>query len=101
MLETADRVYEARSLRLPTAALNRILREALHDHPPPRSGTRQLRIYFAAQVAVDPPVMLFHVNDTRLVHFSYKRYLENRIRAAFPFEGTPLVLSFRPRDGRL
>ncbi len=101
VLETADRVYEARSLRLPTAALNRILREALHDHPPPRSGTRQLRIYFAAQVAVDPPVMLFHVNDTRLVHFSYKRYLENRIRDAFPFEGTPLVLSFRPRDGRL
>ena len=87
-------------MRLSTSALNRILREALHDHPPPRRGTRQLRIYFAAQVAVDPPVFLFHVNDTRLVHFSYRRYLENRIRAVFAFEGTPLVLSFRPRDGR-
>lgn len=101
VLEVASRVYEARSMRLPTSMLNRILREAMHDHPPPRRGTRQLRIYFAAQVAVAPPVILFHVNDTRLVHFSYKRFLENRIRAAFPFEGTPVVLSFRPRDGKL
>ncbi len=101
VLEVANRVYEARSMRLPTSTLNRILREAMHDHPPPRRGTRQLRIFFCAQVAVDPPVILFHVNDTRLVHFSYKRFLENRIRAACPFEGTPIVLSFRPRDGKL
>lgn len=101
VLECAARVHEARGMRLSTSQLNRILREALHDHPPPRRGTRQLRIYFAAQVAVDPPVFLFHVNDTRLVHFSYRRYLENRIRAVFPFEGTPLVLSFRPRDGKV
>ena len=101
VLEVAGRVHEARGMRLATSMLNRILREALHDHPPPRRGTRQLRIFYATQVAVDPPVILFHVNDTRLVHFSYRRYLENRIRAAFPFEGTPLVLSFRPRDGRL
>lgn len=101
VLETANRVYEARSLRLPTSALNRMLREALHAHPPPRKGTRQLRIFYASQVDVDPPVFLFHVNDTRLVHFSYRRYLENRIRAAWSFEGTPLLLSFRPRDGQL
>lgn len=101
VLETAHRVYEARSLRLPTSALNRMLREALHAHPPPRKGTRQLRIFYASQVDVDPPVFLFHVNDTRLVHFSYRRYLENRIRAAWSFEGTPLLLSFRPRDGQL
>ncbi len=101
VLEAANRVYEARSLRLSTSALNRLLREALHAHPPPRKGTRQLRIFYASQVDVDPPVFLFHVNDTRLVHFSYRRYLENRIRAAWSFEGTPLVLSFRPRDGQL
>lgn len=101
VLECANRVHEARFTRLPTSTMNRILREALHDHPPPRRGTRQLRIYFASQVAVDPPVFLFHVNDTRLLHFSYKRYLENRIREAYSFEGTPLVLSFRPRDGSL
>ena len=101
VLEAANRVYEARSLRLPTSALNRLLREALHAHPPPRKGTRQLRIFYASQVDVDPPVFLFHVNDTRLVHFSYRRYLENRIRATWSFEGTPLVLSFRPRDGQL
>lgn len=101
VLEAAHRVYEARSLRLPTSALNRMLREALHAHPPPRKGTRQLRIFYASQVDVDPPVFLFHVNDTRLVHFSYRRYLENRIRASWSFEGTPLLLSFRPRDGQL
>lgn len=100
VLEVASRVHEARSMRLPTATVNRILREALHDHPPPRRGTRQLRIFYGSQVAVDPPVFLFHVNDTRLLHFSYRRYLENRIRLACPFEGTPLVLSFRPRDGK-
>jgi GTP-binding protein len=101
VLETAHRVWEARSFRIPTSEINRILRDALQKHPPPQKGTRQLKIFFASQVAVDPPVFLFHVNDTRLVHFSYKRFLENRIREAYPFEGTPLILSFRPRDGML
>ncbi|HLV33765.1 MAG TPA: GTP-binding protein, partial [Spirillospora sp.] len=101
VLETANRVWEARSFRIPTSEMNRILRDALQKHPPPQKGTRQLKILFASQVAVDPPVFLFHVNDTRLVHFTYKRYLENRIREAYPFEGTPIILSFRPRDGML
>lgn len=99
VLETANRVYEARSFRIPTADLNRLMRAAVQKHPPPQKGTKQLKLLFAAQVAVDPPVILFHVNDTRLVHFSYKRFLENQIRAEYPFEGTPIILSFRPRDG--
>ncbi|MBZ0299009.1 MAG: ribosome biogenesis GTPase Der [Anaerolineae bacterium] len=101
VLETAHRVWEARSFRIPTSEVNRILRDALQKHPPPPKGTRRLKIFFASQVAVDPPVFLFHVNDTRLVHFTYKRFLENQIREAYPFEGTPLILSFRPRDGML
>lgn len=101
VLETVNRVWEARSFRISTSEMNRILRDALQKHPPPQKGTRQLKILFASQVAVDPPVFLFHVNDTRLVHFTYKRFLENRIREAYPFEGTPIILSFRPRDGML
>jgi GTP-binding protein len=101
VLETANRVWEARMFRIPTSEVNRLLRDALQKHPPPQKGTRQLKIYFGSQVAVDPPVLLFHVNDTRLVHFTYKRFLENQVRAEYPFEGTPLVLSFRPRDGGL
>ncbi len=101
VLETANRVWEARSFRIPTSEMNRILRDAVQKHPPPAKGTRQLKIFFATQVAVDPPVFLFHVNDTRLLHFTYKRFLENQIREAYSFEGTPIVLSFRPRDGML
>jgi GTP-binding protein len=63
-------------------------------------GSRRLKIYFATQVAVDPPLILFHINDKRLLHFTYKRYLENQIRAAYPFEGTPIRLSFREGKGK-
>jgi GTPase len=101
VLETANRIWEARMFRIPTSEVNRILRAAVQKHPPPQKGTKQLKLYFGSQVAVDPPVILFHVNDTRLVHFTYKRYLENQIRAEYPFEGTPIIMSFRPRDGML
>jgi GTP-binding protein len=99
VLETAYRVWEGRFQRIPTGELNRIVRAAIQKHPAPTKGTRRLKIYYATQVAVNPPVFLFHVNDTRLVHFTYKRFLENQIRAEFPFEGTPIRLSFRPREG--
>jgi GTPase len=99
VLETAHRIWEARYFRIPTSELNRILRAAQQKHPAPSKGVKRLKIFFATQVAVDPPVFLFHVNDTRLVHFTYKRFLENQIRAEYPFEGTPIVLSFRPREG--
>jgi GTPase len=101
VLETAHRVWQARFQRISTADLNKLLRAALQKHPPPAKGTKRLKILFMTQVAVNPPVFLFHVNDTRLVHFTYKRFLENQIRAEYPFEGTPVRLSFRPRDGML
>jgi GTP-binding protein len=101
VLETANRVWEGRFHRIATADLNRVLRAAVQKHPAPTKGTKRLKLFYLSQVAVNPPVFLFHVNDTRLVHFTYKRYLENQLREAFPFEGTPLRLSFRPREGTL
>ena len=94
-LETAHRVWQQRFLRIQTSALNQIVRDAVQKHPPPAKGTKRLKIYYATQVGVAPPLFLFHVNDKKLVHFSYKRYLENQIRDAYPYEGVPIRLSFR------
>ncbi|MDX1991073.1 MAG: ribosome biogenesis GTPase Der [bacterium] len=99
VLEAANRVYEARSYRIPTSALNQLVRDAVQKHPPPMKGTKRLKLYYASQVATDPPLFLFHVNDKELVHFSYKRYLENQIRETYPFEGTPIRLSIRESKG--
>jgi GTP-binding protein len=101
VLETTNRVWETRYNRIPTSDINRIIRDAVQKHPPATKATRRLKIYYVSQVAVAPPLILFHVNDTKLVHFTYRRYLENQIREQYPFEGTPLRLSFRPRDGDL
>lgn len=99
VLEAAYRVWQQRSFRIQTADMNRLLRDAVQHHPPPMKGTKRLKIYFGSQVATDPPLFLFHVNDKKLVHFSYKRYLENQIRAQYPFEGTPIRISFRDSSG--
>ena len=98
VLEVANRVWEARFLRMPTAAVNRLMREAIEKHPPHGKGTKRLKFFYAAQVRTNPPVILFHVNDPSQVHFTYKRYLENQFRAAYLFEGTPIRLSFRARS---
>ncbi len=97
ILPTALRVHESRSMRISTSEVNRILREATEQHAPPTRGSRRLKIYYGAQVATNPPTFVFHVNDTELVHFTYRRFLENRIRDEFGFLGTPIRLSFRGR----
>ena len=99
VLEIASQVWENRFFRIQTSELNRLVRDAIQSHPPPVKGTKRLKIYFASQVAIEPPLFLFHVNDKKLVHFSYKRFLENRIREVYPFEGTPIRLSFRESKG--
>jgi GTPase len=99
VLPMALQVQEERLVRVPTSELNRIVRAAVQAHPPPSRGQRVLKISYASQVRTDPPTFLFHVNDPDLVHFSYKRYLENELRKAYSFVGTPLRLSFR-RKGR-
>ena len=98
VLPLALRVQEERLVRIPTGELNRIVREAIDKQAPPSKAGKRLKIYYASQVRTDPPTFLFHVNDTNLVHFSYERYLENQIRKAYSFLGTPLRLSFRPRS---
>ncbi len=98
VLPTALEVWEARFQRIRTSELNRIVQDAVAHHAPPSRRGRRLKIYYASQPEVDPPTVVFHVNDPSLVHFSYERYLENKIREAYPFVGTPLRLLFRPRS---
>jgi GTPase len=97
MMGLALQVQEERLTRLPTSEVNRIVREAIDKQSPPSHAGNRLKIFYGTQVRTDPPTFLFFVNDTRLVHFSYERYLENQIRAAHSFTGTPLRLSFRNR----
>lgn len=93
-------VREARFRRIPTGELNRLVQDALNRHAPPSKQGRRLKIYYASQPGVDPPTFVFHVNDPDLVHFSYERYLENRLREVYEFPGTPLRLVFRRRGSR-
>jgi GTP-binding protein len=95
VLPTALQVVEARRHRLSTSEVNQILREAYDSNMPPSRSGRNLRIYYGAQVGNDPPTIVIFVNDPELLHFSYERYLENRIRAHYPFVGAPLRLLFR------
>jgi GTP-binding protein len=97
VLPTALRVQEERLIRIPTGELNRIVREAMEKQSPPSKAGKRLNIYYATQPRTDPPTFVFHVNDAKLVHFSYERYLENQLRAAYGFLGTPLRFSFRER----
>ena len=100
VLETAHRVWQNRSARLPTSEVNQIIRDAVERHAPPTKGQRRLKILYGSQVRTDPPLFLLHVNNKDLMHFSYERYLENRIREAHPFEGTPIRISLRERRNK-
>ncbi|MBI2869737.1 MAG: ribosome biogenesis GTPase Der [Chloroflexi bacterium] len=97
ILPLVCRVYEERLKRPPTAVVNRVIQQAIAGHSLPRRGGRLLRIFYATQADVRPPTFIFFVNDAKLVHFSYRRYLENRLRRSFGFEGTPLRLVFRTK----
>ncbi|MDI3279864.1 MAG: ribosome biogenesis GTPase Der [Bacillota bacterium] len=97
LLETCLSVAAEHSRRIPTGVLNQFLEDALARHEPPARKGKQLKIFYGAQVAVKPPRFVFFVNAPHLVHFSYRRYLENRLREAFGFQGTPLILEFRLR----
>ena len=93
-------VQEARFWRISTGDLNRLVQGALARHAPPSKRGKRLKIYYVSQPGVDPPTFVFHVNNPDLVHFSYERYLENRLREAYEFSGTPLRLLFRRREHR-
>ncbi|MCX7682903.1 MAG: ribosome biogenesis GTPase Der [Anaerolineae bacterium] len=98
VIPTALTVHEARFRRIPTSELNDLVQSAVAHHAPPSKQGKRLKIYYVSQPEVAPPTFVFHVNDPELVHFSYERYLENRLREAYPFPGTPLRLIFRGRS---
>ncbi len=100
VLDHALRIYRERQRRVPTAELNDVVREALQRHAPPSGHGVSLKIYYVTQAEVSPPTFVFFVNDPTLNHFSYERYLENRLRETFGFEGTAIRLQFRPRSQR-
>lgn len=91
------RVDENHSKRVSSAVLNDVIMDAIAHNPTPTDNGKRLRIYYATQVAVKPPTFVIFVNDPELMHFSYERFLENQLRAAFDFEGTPLHLIERRR----
>ena len=90
-------VYKERQKRLPTNLVNNLVQEAVGAHNMPRRGSKRLKILYATQAGINPPTFVFFVNDTKLMHFSYRRYLENKIRQSFGFTGTPIHLVFKAR----
>ena len=97
ILEAALRIYDTRQVRIPTAQLNDVVRDAVQKHHPTFIQGRQARIYYVTQAETNPPTFVFFVNDPDLLHFTYQRYLENRLRDAFGFEGTTIRMQFRRR----
>lgn len=97
ILPMAKDLAEAHSLRISTGTLNGVVQDVTASVAPPSDKGRRLRIYYATQVAVKPPTFAFFVNDKQLMHFSYERYLENQLRLAFGFEGTPIRIVTRTK----
>ena len=97
ILEMVDRVAEARSRRVPTGELNRFVRQIAAEHPPSSPGRRAVKILYAAQISVEPPTFVFFTNVATEFHFSYQRYLVNRLREEFKLDGTPIRVHVRRR----
>jgi GTP-binding protein len=97
LLETIDRVAAARRKRIKTPELNRLVEKISVEHPPASPGRRHVRILYATQTGVAPPTFVFFTNVATSFHFSYTRYLENRLREEFGFEGTPIRMHVRAR----
>ena len=94
VLPQAWQVWQERQKHIPSEMVDMVIKQAVEGHPPPRVGSRQLRIAHAYQGESRPSTFVLQVNDPRLVHFSYRRYLENKLRGSFGFRGTPLRLIF-------
>ncbi len=97
MLELIQTVHENHALRISTGVLNDVLIEAMAMQQPPADKGRQLKIYYMTQVGVKPPTFVIFVNDRELLHFSYRRYIENQLREAFGFVGTPIHFVVREK----
>jgi GTP-binding protein len=97
VIPTALQVQEERLARITTSQLNEVIHDAQDKHHATSRTGRSLQIYYATQVRSDPPTFLIYVNDPKLAHFSYTRYLENQIRKQFGFIGTPIRIVYRAR----
>ena len=98
VIPLVNQVFESASMRISTSVLNEVIMDAITLTPPPTHQGKRLKVAYMTQVAVNPPTFLLFVNDIELFHFSYKRYLENKIREAFGFVGTPIVIKARGKE---
>jgi len=97
LFDVLDMVMSYCSMRITTGVINEILSRATAEVEPPQDKGKRLRLYYMTQVSVKPPTFVIFVNDKELAHFSYLRYLENKLREAFLFKGTPIRLIIRER----
>ena len=97
LLAAAEEAHAHASFRVPTGELNDLIGDAVRLQEPPSYLGRRMRVFFSSQVAVCPPTFALFVNDERLLHFSYERYLENTIRRAYDFSGTPIKIVVREK----
>lgn len=98
IMENVDHVYERSCKRISTGVLNDMLSDAVKSSEPPSKSGKRLKLYFGTQTGIQPPTFVIKVNDIKLVHFSYERYLENFLRKTFDFDGTPVKLIFRNKN---
>ena len=98
LLGEVNKVYENASRRISTGLLNDVLQDAMSVNEPPTHNGKKLKVYYATQASSNPPTFVLFVNDETIMHFSYKRYLENALRKAFDFSGTPISLKVRNKD---
>ncbi|GAJ98728.1 MULTISPECIES: ribosome biogenesis GTPase Der [Geomicrobium] len=98
LLPIVNEVVDSHKMRMPTHVINDVIMDAVARNPAPTSGTKRLRINYATQVATGPPTFVVFVNDPELFHFSYRRYLENQLREAFTFVGTPIRILARKKN---
>jgi len=96
----AQNIQSERQTRIPTSELNRLFQAAVAKHRQPSKTGKQLKFFYATQPETAPPTVVVFVNDAKMVHFTYRRYLENQIRLAYPFEGTPIKIVFRSREDK-
>ena len=97
IFEEIDMVINNHQMRVQTGVLNEIMTEAVALNQPPTDKGRRLRLFYITQASIKPPTFIIFVNDKELMHFSYTRYIENKIREAFGFSGTPLKFIIRER----
>ena len=98
ILTLVEKVYENAQKRISTGQLNDLIFDAVRANEPPSVNGKRLKINYATQTGVNPPTFVLFVNESALMHFSYKRYLENCIRNAYDFSGTPIYLQTREKD---